>query len=133
MVSFYIKYICDGKHFAARTHITPHFRIKSSFSDGRLIATLHTKHRISIQKFQVILSFSFEKNHRCFVNGYQSWTDSREYRIDEKMSELTRIKEMIAKNPFIYEQALGRAGDMFFCSYPRKKAYFTAIPTGMCV
>lgn len=124
MFSYYIDYNCDGKKFVALSEDTPHFKIKSSYKNGRFTAEMHTSQKIMINKFQVIFPYKYKKNQKCFVNGYQSWTDSREYSLNEKMTELTRYKEMVIRLSAISNNGVGRAGDALLYKYPRKKGVF---------
>lgn len=124
MFSYYIDYICNGKKFVALSEDTPHFKIKSSYANGRFTAEMHTTQKIIINKFQVIFPYKYKENQKCFVNGYQSWTDSKEYLITEKMTELTRLKEAVIKLPSVSKSGVGRSGDVLFYKYPRKKGVF---------
>lgn len=124
MFSYYIDYNCDGEKFVALSEDTPHFKIKSSYTNGHFTAEMYTSQKIMINKFQVIFPYQYKENQSCFVNGYQSWTDSKEYLIREKMTELSWIKEKVIKIPAVNKNGLGRAGDMFFCEYPRKTGVF---------
>lgn len=124
MYSYRIEYIADGKKFKTSSENNEHFQIISSFKDGRLTAEIKTDYDIAITKFQVVFPYRFTENQSVFVNGYQSWTDSREYFVNEKMSLYSRAKEMIIKSPFNKYSGMGRAGDEFFCKYPRKKGVF---------
>lgn len=124
MFSYYIEYSADGKRFKTFSQSNKHFEIISSYTNGRFTADIKTKCSIAIEKFQVIFPYSFKKNQFVFINGYQSWTESREYSVNEKMSDFSRRKEMIVKSPLNAESGMGRAGDIFFCDYPRKKGVF---------
>lgn len=124
MYTYNIVYEYDGRRYKTDKKINPHFHIEDSF-DGRIFrAEIITEYKIKISKFQIVLPFEFCREHKIFVNGYQSWTESREYGINEKMSEFKVLKEMIVKSPFNKNSGMGRAGDVFFYDYPRKKGVF---------
>lgn len=130
MFSYYIEYSANGKNFKTSSGKNAHFEIISCFKDGRFTADIKTFCKIEFKKFQVLFPYRFHKNQYVFINGYQSWTESREYSVNEKMSDFSRIKEMIVKSPFNSKSGMGRAGDVFFCHYPRKKGVFYSYSYG---
>ena len=61
---------------------------------------------------------------RVFVNGYQSWTDSREYEISEKMTGIDHIPKALVRKynfdkygDYNFTSYSGRAGDFHGYSY----------------
>ena len=124
MYTYNIEYQCKGETFKTDKTFTRHFKISDIFTDGRLTADIITQCDIKIKKFQVIFSYEYTDNPFIFVNGYQSWTDSREYSVNEKMNGLSRKKERSVKSSVKADSGQGRAGDIFFCDYPRKKGAF---------
>ncbi len=124
MEKYYIEYLVKGKYFTSRSLDTAHFSVKKEASGGRTVMKLCAKEPLTIKKFQVIIPYGYNSSNRIFVNGYQSWTDSREYFIDEKMSELSRFTEFYVKTPVVQKIGIGKSGDYFICKYPRKKGVF---------
>lgn len=51
---------------------------------------IHPKQTIQIKKLSLIFNYSYlsQEAPRLFCNGYQSWSESREYAINEKMTRL---------------------------------------------
>lgn len=82
---------------------------------------------LKIGHFSLEIPFIFEKNNRVFANGFQSWTDTREYFINQKMYGFNRITEWFMNSKMKQNSGLNRAGDYTFHSYPRKKVFFTVI------
>lgn len=124
MVSYYIEYFANGKKYVSSSKKNEHFEIVDCFTNGRLTASIKTKYCMEVKKFQVAFPYIYNQNQSIFINGYQSWTERREYRVNEKMSDFSRLKEMIVKSPFTAKSGMGRAGDVFFCQYPRKRGVF---------
>ena len=124
MYSYKISYECEGRLYHTNKTKCAHFTIIEKHNNNRFTAEIIPKAKIRIKKFRIIRPYSYNKNQTVFVNGYQSWTESREYRIDEKMDGFSFAKEMIVKSPFNSQSGMGRAGDYFFCRYPRKKGVF---------
>lgn len=61
-------------------------------------------------------NFYVGENDKIFLNGYQSWTDSREFSVDEKMRGLHRIPKIIQK-----KYSFLAYGDYKFVDYPYKR------------
>ncbi len=124
MFSYSITYECNGEIFSSNKKETPHFRIKDSFSQGRFTADMITKNDIRIKEFKVIFPYYYKKDSVVFINGYQSWTDSREYFTSEKMSGFSRWKKWVLTKPVNAHTGLCRSGDAFFCKYPKGRGEF---------
>lgn len=124
MYSYKISYECNGEIYNINKTQCAHFTINERRENNRFIAEIIPNTKIRIKNFKIIIPYSYKSNQTVFVNGYQSWTESREYRIDEKMNGFTLIKEMMVKSPLNSQSGMGRAGDYFFCKYPRKKGVF---------
>lgn len=119
-----INYSVKGKHFTCNELKSPHFFIEKQEDGCRTTMYLNAKEPLTIQKFQIAYPYQFNKDSRVFVNGYQSWTDSREYFIDEEMKELSRFTEFYVKTPLVKKIGIGKSGDYFICKYPRRKGLF---------
>lgn len=115
MFTYNIEYISNGRLYKTDKIKTEHFEIKDSLADGRFISEITVNGSIEIKKFQVIFPYTYKKTSTVFVNGYQSWTDSREYFTDEKMSGYSKFKRALFKSPLNKHTGLLRSGDLFFC------------------
>lgn len=124
MFSYSITYECNGEIFSSNKKETPHFRIKDSFLQGRFTVDMITKNDIRIKEFKVIFPYYYKKDSVVFINGYQSWTDSREYFTGEKMSGFSRWKKWVLTKPVNAHTGLCRSGDAFFCKYPKGRGEF---------
>lgn len=124
MFSYSITYECNGEIFSSNKKETPHFRIKDSFLQGRFTADMITKNDIRIKEFKVIFPYYYKKDSVVFINGYQSWTDSREYFTSEKMSGFSKWKKWVLTKPINAHTGLCRSGDAFFCKYPKGRGEF---------
>ena len=124
MINYYLKYECEGRMYDSCDTRAALASVDVSFDGSRLTATLRPVRPIEVKKFYVDIPYSYREGQFCFVNGYQSWTDSREYPIDSKMTTFTRLAEFSIKNVFMKNSGLGRAGDSFINRYPRKKGEF---------
>lgn len=83
-----------------------------------LKATISPVSPIIILQAQIILSYDFHEENRLFLNGYQTWTLSKEHFIHDRMRG-TRLVPYLIKKMYAVEQF----GDYFFYHYPYKKGY----------
>ncbi|MDD6727652.1 MAG: alpha-galactosidase [Eubacteriales bacterium] len=123
-ISFKIKYSVKGESFTASSPETQHFSLKIKQERERLFVSICPKTDLQISEFTVKYPYDFELNDKIFVNGYQSWTDSLEYSIDSKMSELSPITEFFIKRPPVKTIGIGKSGDDLFHKFPRENGVF---------
>ncbi len=106
---------------------------KERFTNSHLTAEVHLEHQeyqrlklslvpasgLEINRLEVVIDFPFAKNHRIFVNGYQSWTDSREFMPHEKLKGIS-----ILAKPIMEQYQLKKYGDYIFRKYPKRQGIF---------
>ena len=124
MYKLNIKYECEGKVHKTHGLKTKDFEIEISSGEGRFKAILKPKHKIKFCEFRLVSDFRFTPEQRIFVNGYQSWTESREYAPSEKMDLLNIVNDFFLKSPFNKNTGFGAAGDLFFCKHPKRAGEF---------
>lgn len=104
--------------------------VRLSSSNGITKITLNSIKEISIQSFRLILPYKFSTDCRIFANGFQSWTDTREYMPDDKMDGLSKVVETYINSPAGKFTGLNRAGDCTFHKFPHKKGIFYGFSYG---
>lgn len=124
MYKLNIKYECEGKVHKTHGLKTKDFEIEISSGEGRFNAILKPKHKIKFCEFRLVSDFRFTPEQRIFVNGYRSWTESREYAPSEKMDLLNIVNDFFLKSPFNKNTGFGAAGDLFFCKHPKRAGEF---------
>jgi alpha-galactosidase len=77
----------------------------------RLQIHLHPKQAITIKAMEVQFAFDYKPTDSLFCNGWQSWTESREYAVDE------RIAPPLFGTKMLFEPM----GDYGFYDYPNQK------------
>lgn len=76
------------------------YEIQTEQVQERLKLTLCPKSEMEILSLSLTFSYCYTKYDRIFVNGYQSWTDSREYHPDEMMSVVHKlVRKKIMNSP----------------------------------
>ncbi len=81
--------------------------------------TIIPENNIIIQNLYLSSEIDLNNTDKIFLNGYQSWTDSREFRIDETIPGLSRILK-----PLYNKFHLPKFGDYHFHTYKKKKGVF---------
>lgn len=115
-----IKYQVNKQNYETDRLETAHFSIKPEVHDDRLKMIICPFAPIMIDSFSITMPCAFDKDSRVFVNGYQTWTDSKEYLIHEKMTMLHPLTRGIIKN----SSKLNRYGDYLFYEPSKEKGVF---------
>jgi alpha-galactosidase len=79
--------------------------------------TIRPKLKLKLISFQIILSIEYDNIHKVFCNGLQSWSESREFSIDDSMNPL---------NSLIYPN-MSYQGDYYFTDYSNDKGMLHSI------
>ncbi|MGN1043010.1 MAG: glycoside hydrolase family 36 protein [Christensenellales bacterium] len=116
---FSLQYKRDGKICVADGKDNDVYRIEEKKSDGKFSLILLPKQPIEMLNAYVDFNFDYEADDKVYVNGYQSWTTSREYRKDDVQIGLQGLGKY---PPVKYFCSL--FGDYDFQKYPLKKGKF---------
>jgi alpha-galactosidase len=99
------------------------FKAEISFEDGsiykKLIIEICPNKEMKIENLRMTIDFSYNNNQRVYVNGYQSWTDSREFFIDEKIKGISKLA-----TPIMKKYQFDKYGDYCFKKYTKKSGEF---------
>lgn len=74
---------------------------------------------MEIEKLYLTMNYSFNANEKIFANGYQSWTDSREFFINETLKTISKLAA-----PIIKRYQLEKYGDYTFKKYSKRPGEF---------
>ncbi|MEO1436663.1 MAG: glycoside hydrolase family 36 protein [Bacteroidota bacterium] len=86
-----------------------------SINQGQTVQLeIHPKEPVRLDYVRLQFSHPFESKQSIFCNGYQSWTESREYQTDEKILGLRKIAHRLML-PY---------GDYGFYDYPEQPGKF---------
>lgn len=120
-----IIYTANGKTHKTHHSETVDFEIREEVKGDVLVLTLLPKTDVSFQKFEIKNDISFSNQSKFFVNGYQSWTVSREYAVDDSMIDdfNPKVLSFIDKKKFNILGIWG-AGDLTFHDYPQTSGVF---------
>ena len=94
---------------------TDHLSLDIVQDENTLRVDLRTDRDIVIRHVRAVYECSYSASEAIFLNGYQSWTDSIEHTIRDKMHGLNRIPKSL-----IEKYAFTQYGDYTFVDYPDK-------------
>lgn len=86
---------------------------------NRLKVSILPSSELEIDELKAVFDYSFNDSHRIFVNGYQSWTDSREFSINERLKTISKFAA-----PVVKKYQLDKYGDYTFKKYSRRRGDF---------
>lgn len=122
---FSLQYKVNGKYFITEKTECEHYSISYTFDKNVLKLSLKPKNSLELMKSTVAYSYKYKENTKVFVNGYQSWTTSREYNKEDKQNGLMGLgKYWPVKN---FTQLFG---DYTFVDYPNTKGVFHSFSYG---
>ena len=96
------------------------FRLDINESESGLKITLIPNKDIRIKKFFATRDYDFNADSKFFANGFQSWTDTKEFSSDEKMPGLG----LVGKSLFGRKFGLNNVGDYNFIEEEKEAGSF---------
>lgn len=88
-------------------------------------AILFPKKELTLNYASLTLNYEFVKSDLLLVNGFQSWTSSKEYKTNGKLRGINHLPKKI-----INHYGLDRYGDYTFKNYVNKKGYMHSYTLG---
>ncbi len=117
--SFFFIYQVEGRVKKA-TDSNADFDFSFKAQGNKIKAVLSPKRPLSVNKFYVQCDYEFAEGARFFANGFQSWTDTREYVKADKMAGLGPI----GKGLFGRTLGMDAGGDYNFVNEEKKTGTF---------
>ncbi|MDR3215817.1 MAG: alpha-galactosidase [Clostridiaceae bacterium] len=117
---FSLTYVADGitKTVAASDNTV---KVTAARSADGFELKLNTSKPIYIKEIAALFTQDFSKDTVFWANGFQSWTDTREYAITDKM----RDRGFLARTA--PSSGLSRSGDYDFSKYKKKRGWVHAV------
>lgn len=109
-----------GKTIRQEGNETEYYKIESEYSDNKINVKLLPKNKLFLLNAYLVCEYEYEKEDRIFCNGYQSWTNSREFKttdFQEGLRGLSRFVDIANRITRIF-------GDYRFQKYSRKVGEF---------
>ncbi|MFA6866653.1 MAG: glycoside hydrolase family 36 protein [Clostridia bacterium] len=111
-----------GKIIKAEGNETEYYKIESEYADNKIKIKLLPKNKLFLINAYLMCEYEYDKEDRVFCNGYQSWTNSREFKTtdyQEGLRGLSRHLHLIKRITRIF-------GDYNFQNYSRKQGEFSS-------
>jgi len=89
------------------------FERAASGSGESWLLRLDAKKKLRIKSLRLEIPYRFDRDDRMFLNGYQSWTDSKEFSRDDAMRAPSRLLR-----PLLKKHNLTQYGDYTMVRYP---------------
>ena len=116
-----ITYECEGsKKSCVGDAGCEDFSVKLDKSSG-VYVLIKAVRPIKILKAEYVVGYDFTEKSRIMVNGYQSWTDTREFDINDKLPNIGRLTRLFGG------KAITATGDYEFAEYSNKKGFFHGV------
>ena len=112
---FEIEY-SGGKVRASASGSNKNIAWESNSAPDRFVLNLTAEKEIELLSVRAVFERRFSPEEVLFLNGYQSWTDSAEHNVNEKLHGIDKLPKFLV-NRF----AFNRYGDYDFASYSHRK------------
>ncbi len=112
-----IIYFKNGKKRVSR-RANKDFSLKTQIIDNRTTVVLTAKEDIALGQCDDFLTFDVNFRDLYFLNGYQSWTDTKEYKLSKRLRNINKSPHII-----VSMYALKQYGDSLFYKYSIKKSH----------
>ena len=108
------RYIIDGQEKRAYGPENEDYSLLTEITDERVTIRIRAKRPLTLVTSSFEVPFQYEPGDMLYVNGYQSWTDSREFALSEYIRDLKKVPSFI-RNMFHFENY----GDAWFMNYQK--------------
>ena len=112
-----IKYYKNGKKYS-NFDTCKDFEIESLKKDGKHTVTLIAKNDIELIEVVDLLPIPTNLKDLYFLNGYQSWTDTKEFKLTDRLRDIKKSPHIIS-----HMFAMHAYGDNHFYKYSIKKSH----------
>ena len=112
-----ITYLKNGKKHSATTS-NADFTISEVRDDDHTVVKLLANEEITLLKAELVFPSHINFKDLYFLNGYQSWTDTREYYLRERLRNIKKSPHIIS-----HMFAMDRYGDATFYNYSVRKSH----------
>ncbi|MGN0771031.1 MAG: glycoside hydrolase family 36 protein [Christensenellales bacterium] len=110
----------DGREIKTATGNNDDFTLTYTKNNACLTLDIKVNVPVEIDKVWLEMEYDFAPGDKFFANGYQSWTDSKEFTADMKMAD----EGLICKTLIGKKLGLRKYGDYDWVEQPRRKGQF---------
>lgn len=92
-----LTFYADGNRYSTTSGDNEFYTLTETVKGDRTTVVLTTKRPIMLEKARRLVPYTYSKKDRILVNGYQSWTDTREYSVNENLRSLSHLPKFLVK------------------------------------
>ena len=92
-----VEYAVNGKTFHAGSDGDEAVSVSAVISEERTKVSLLAKREITLLNARITMPFRFTLHDKLYLNGYQSWTDTREYSMIEPLHNMNLLDRRIVE------------------------------------
>ncbi len=118
MTPIALRYIADGDEKFSIRRNTQDFAVKVERQVERVRISIQAKRPITLVSCSFGKIFHYRRDDRIYLNGYQSWTDTREYSARENLHNMNRVPNSL-KDMYHFPMY----GDEWFWNYRKGRAH----------
>lgn len=120
-----LEYMVNKTIYKTNLFETEHFKIDYLAGENHIKITINPQVPLENIKFEMTVPYDFSKDSKVFLNGYQSWTECKEFRINDEPLVLDPSQEAIRR--FL---PTAPYGDYNFVKAEKRKGYFHGFSYG---
>lgn len=113
-----LSYLKDSHLIVSDKEENEDYKLTIHTENNRTEVTLIPKRVLTMKSAHITLSYSYGKKDLIYLNGFQSWTDSREFKIHEKMRGINHLPKAL-----IQSFHFNGYGDYDFVKYDKKSLH----------
>ena len=110
-----VRYTVDGVEKRAHGPENEDLRLELCQKENRTTINIIAKHPIKMVTSSFEVPYHYDPDDRVYVNGYQSWTDTKEFALDEYLHDLKGKVPRFIRNIFHFDNY----GDAWFMDYQK--------------
>lgn len=100
-------------------HFDAELKLDTNSNLNSLKLSIHPHRPLTLHALILELDYTFDNDETIFMNGYQSWTDSREFFQDEKMHRISKLA-----TPLMNKYQFDKYGDTNFKKTSKRRGDF---------
>ncbi len=90
-----IKYLLDNKEIESSASENEDYKIEETHEGNKSKIVIVPKKEITLLHAYIDIDHHYKKSECVFLNGYQSWTDTREFEINEHVKSIAKLPNFI--------------------------------------
>ena len=111
---FTLTYILDNLKKESSVLENDDYKIEASDNNDETKFVIYPKKQITLLSAIIEIDHHYSKDECVYLNGYQSWTDTREFEINENVKSINKLPKAILNNFHLKEY-----GDEIFKKYEK--------------